>query len=1781
MNDTLEIVLKARISEAEERPKEDAELYEYELAQLVAYAEKVRDLPARLGEVAAMRWSALRSKAKLRASLEALQLWHQWLSPVKLDGFGLDQAGLVKTLDTLVTGSFGQLIRELGNASAADTRSPKFREALADVWLTVPEPGPVDQYEDPGWVAPLLYKLLRPVGRQSCGRQSLAVSDWAFVKGRTLATFGEYARGHGNDIRLFGWCFSNHSRLLLQRVFYSGRLPVSVLRYASPEWLYSGDEPTPTWLSRGPDDWLDRDSDSTSTGVTIANFPAAWQEGLHREWARALKESYGQELTAEEWQQIQCGEMRYAPPERTWSRVDIEQRVLALILEGAFSWGKGRVAVVISDLSQWTDKGSIPGMEDVDCIRWMIDHDLLEAVIRLPGPPPPDPELGLPDHRPVRAILIATNDKAPDRAGKVLVADLSGRPEIDCESIVQLHRDFSPVPGVTHIVPTDVLQALRYNLMIGIEGAALLASLEPTTVSLGSVVTGFHDAATAAYYLNYTESSRDYMDEEELEQIDALVARQRALFSNDGVTLVTVGSLLRDNPVPYELGPIVEAEMPEQGLDSDPPKLTRVSVLFMDANPIEACVYRPGMFPTSEVYAWDGVNVLEPDETKILPEYLCYVLREDKGFRDQVEAVCNSQVEAGRCRCLRIPLPDLVEQKRILFDYREELVRREECRFETRVEQIVSNVYGVPDPELHQLFDAEVASDRVGAMAYHAICSVAGLTIDDARRQLFACTPVILKRNRHSLLSSVVNGAKASYSEASLYGYFYTPTTSPWNGSKFGPLPERLRDIATALGTEWAAAVAAKVGTDIEQVKCYASLFKGVEGEWWKHGNDILASWLGCPRSARVSFGKLLHRLGRLPGASMRINGQGVTLYVREHRVGRRRDCGHVELRDGDVAVLDFGGSDDPRRMFSELSSKGPRSRFVQITGDDPSDVEYVATVLEGTYRRFTMGTSDRGTFREHVWALSDMLRTSLEGDDFIDALVSLLAFRRTTASPLDPAGISPVAPWDVEPEVFGERYLEWFPENTSTDADIQLGIAFFDPQLTRDIHSRLEQVDFSAVSSDTVSEVFGELLVERRRDGAEWGTPLHLSKFCAMLARPRPGDVIYDPCIGLGGMAVAMRQHVEAAEGTQDLCLVGADVNAHTLWLCRQLFLLHGISDSQLHSLDTLEAPPPHQPVDVVVANPPFGMKHRPSVNEAERGGRLRSELAFLQRSLAALNKRDGRAVFLLPIAALSSPAPADRACRRCLIDGSDGFVIDAVFNLPGEALHKRGGFSFAVVVVKPTPTSTAGREIFIADIVDASSDRLEEIAQAYSERRKIPGVAALFAADRFSDAISVSVGLQSVQQRLRKDDQHFVPLATIATIQRGRISRRNMEKQGAPRIPVVTTEDLTTDGIGQELRAENLQTVAELSTRQTLDRPALFVPEIEGRHRHAVFIPSENTPRIAVGTSVVALVPRDESLSVEYLASQLSASAAVHAQLPHLTRGANIPRIDYRSLLIRVPDRETQAREIEAAKERLVLEVRARHRAEIQLLTAEREDVEAELMNAMTHNLRNKLGPLLMDLDVIKRVLQDQGLLTALVDEPEDEEDEVETIEAVLTRSQASASAIGDLVDDAKKVFGEEIPEEEFELVEISDVFRGFRHRHQHAEFTITVGRRRARLRIHRTALEEALENMLKNAQVHAWDDGIPERTFELDLVPEPARNQVQLIVRNSGRPFPDDMSEADYRRFARKAKSSSGSGVGGAWVDKFLKAHRGSLNIRRLGPTMGTEFIMTLPMEESQNG
>lgn len=329
---------------------------------------------------------------------------------------------------------------------------------------------------------------------------------------------------------------------------------------------------------------------------------------------------------------------------------------------------------------------------------------------------------------------------------------------------------------------------------------------------------------------------------------------------------------------------------------------------------------------------------------------------------------------------------------------------------------------------------------------------------------------------------------------------------------------------------------------------------------------------------------------------------------------------------------------------------------------------------------------------------------------------------------------------------------------------------------------------------ADVPHDIMGEgyeYLIKKFADdsghtAAEFYTNRTVVKLMTMLTDPQPGERVYDPTCGSGGILLNSALHVkEQGKEYRNLKLYGQELNLITSAIARINMFMHNVDEFEIAQGDTLDNPQfleddALRRFDVIMANPPYSVKRW---NQAkwmkDPFGRNIwgtppqgcADYAFQQHIMTSLNPQTGRSVVLWPHGVLFRDA--ERDIRAKMIEGD---YVDAVIGLGKNLFYNSSMESCLLVCRMAKPAERKGRLIFINAVNELRIERtnawletqhIKKISDAYWRFQNVDGFARVASVEEVL-ANHGNLSVQLYVKQAQQDIEHDVD-ALLAAVKRG----------------------------------------------------------------------------------------------------------------------------------------------------------------------------------------------------------------------------------------------------------------------------------------------------------------------------------------------------------------------------------------------------------------------------
>lgn len=420
----------------------------------------------------------------------------------------------------------------------------------------------------------------------------------------------------------------------------------------------------------------------------------------------------------------------------------------------------------------------------------------------------------------------------------------------------------------------------------------------------------------------------------------------------------------------------------------------------------------------------------------------------------------------------------------------------------------------------------------------------------------------------------------------------------------------------------------------------------------------------------------------------------------------------------------------------------------------------------------------------DYLWGAANILRGMIDAADFKQYIFPLLFFKRISdvwdeefRNAMEESG------GDMDYAKFREQHWFDIPDGChwkdirSKTVDIgkhlqnalrkiektnfeQLHDIFGDAQWTNkkrlsdekllDLIEHFSKMDLSVknVPHDIMGEGY-EYLIKKFADdsghtAAEFYTNRTVVKLMTMITYPQPGESVYDPTCGSGGILLNSALHLkEQKKEYRTLKLYGQELNLITSAIARMNMFMHNVDEFQIVQVDTLDNPQllendELRKFDVIMANPPYSVKrwNQQKWMNDQWGRNIWgtppqgcADYAFQQHIIKSLKPDTGRCVVLWPHGVLFRDAESE--LRKKMIEAD---LVDAVIGLGKNLFYNSSMESCLLVCRMKKPKERKGKIVFINAVNEVRIERsnawlesqnIKKIHDVYKKLKDVNGFA------------------------------------------------------------------------------------------------------------------------------------------------------------------------------------------------------------------------------------------------------------------------------------------------------------------------------------------------------------------------------------------------------------------------------------------------------------------------
>ncbi len=461
----------------------------------------------------------------------------------------------------------------------------------------------------------------------------------------------------------------------------------------------------------------------------------------------------------------------------------------------------------------------------------------------------------------------------------------------------------------------------------------------------------------------------------------------------------------------------------------------------------------------------------------------------------------------------------------------------------------------------------------------------------------------------------------------------------------------------------------------------------------------------------------------------------------------------------------------------------------------------------------------------KYLWGAATALRGTIDAGDYKQYIFPLLFFKRICdVYDEEFAQAMQDSDGDLEYAAFEENHRFQIPQgahwNTVRETTLNVGMAIQDamraiekanPDTLYGIfgdaswtnkdrlsdatlnnlieHFSQYQLSLANVPDDKLGNAYEYLIKEFADDSghtaAEFYTNRTVVKLMTMIMDPQPGESIYDPTCGSGGLLLNSALHLkEEGKEYRTLKLYGQEINLITSAIARMNMFMHGIEEFSIVRGDTLAQPAflyqdELKKFNVILANPPYSIKawDRKAFEKDPYGRNIWgtppqgcADYAFQQHMQKSLDEHNGRSISLWPHGILFRDAEADMRRKMVELD-----LVECVIGLGPNLFYNSPMEACLLITRNNKAADRRGKILFINAVNEVRQEKtmsfleqkhIDKIFEAYQTFKSQQNFAALVNIEEVLEnkgnmAINLYVRTQKfadeIQQSFEEAYQHW----------------------------------------------------------------------------------------------------------------------------------------------------------------------------------------------------------------------------------------------------------------------------------------------------------------------------------------------------------------------------------------------------------------------------------------
>ena len=279
----------------------------------------------------------------------------------------------------------------------------------------------------------------------------------------------------------------------------------------------------------------------------------------------------------------------------------------------------------------------------------------------------------------------------------------------------------------------------------------------------------------------------------------------------------------------------------------------------------------------------------------------------------------------------------------------------------------------------------------------------------------------------------------------------------------------------------------------------------------------------------------------------------------------------------------------------------------------------------------------------------------------------------------------------------------------------------------------------------------------------AEFYTNRTVVRLMTLIMDPQPGESVYDPTCGSGGLLLnCALQLKDAGKEYRTLKLYGQEINLITSAIARMNMFLHGIEEFKVARGNTLSEPAfiendELKTFNVILANPPYSIKawDRTAFESDPWGRNLWgtppqgcADYAFQQHIQKSLDSKNGRSISLWPHGILFRDSEADM--RRKMVEED---LVECVIGLGPNLFYNSSMVSCLLITNNNKSRGRKGKVLIIQAVDEIRKEKTMSYLDDHHVERVLKAYQKFETIDGFCEVVETDTVLADAHARLSVD--------------------------------------------------------------------------------------------------------------------------------------------------------------------------------------------------------------------------------------------------------------------------------------------------------------------------------------------------------------------------------------------------------------------------------------------